>query len=75
VLSPAEREGYLRVHREAAALWQSVRRLAPAAVNQRLLQIMSLLLPLRRCAWVWGGWCVGGRPSVGWEEGRTGLVG
>jgi hypothetical protein len=50
VLSRREREGYLRVHAQAARLWGQVKALPPAAINQRLLQIMSLLLPLRRCA-------------------------
>jgi hypothetical protein len=47
-LSPAERRGYLEVHARAAALWQSVLRMPSAEVNSKLLQIMALLLPLRR---------------------------
>lgn len=52
VLSPAERRAYLDVHAKAAALWASVRHFSPAAINQKLLQIMALLLPLRR-EWLW----------------------
>lgn len=48
VLADRERATYLDVHAKAAALWASVRHFAPAAINQRLLQIMALLLPLRR---------------------------
>jgi hypothetical protein len=48
VLSPPERRAYLEVHAKAAALWVSVRNLSPAGINQKLLQIMALLLPLRR---------------------------
>lgn len=48
VLSPAERTAYLRVHREAADVWAAVRCMSSAAINQKLLQVMSLLQPLRR---------------------------
>jgi hypothetical protein len=48
VLSPPERRAYLEVHAKAVALWASVRHFSPAAINQKLLQIMALLLPLRR---------------------------
>jgi hypothetical protein len=55
-LDPAERRQYLEVHEKAAALWASARSFSPAAINQRLLQIMALLLPLRRI-------CSGGQLS------------
>lgn len=48
VLSSAEREAYMRVHSEAARVWAAVRTMAHAAINQKLLQVMSLLQPLRR---------------------------
>lgn len=48
VLMPAERDAYMRVHNEAARVWASVRTMSHTAINQKLLQIMSLLQPLRR---------------------------
>lgn len=48
VLGARERDAYLAAHASAADHWASLRCLPPAAINQRLLQIMSLLTPLRR---------------------------
>lgn len=48
VLSAHERSAYLEVHEKAAAIWASLRHNHPATINQRLLQIMALLQPLRR---------------------------
>jgi hypothetical protein len=56
VLSPPERRAYLEVHAKAAALWASVRHFSPAAINQKLLQIMALLLPLRREWTIYTAW-------------------
>jgi hypothetical protein len=38
----------MRVHAEAAEVWVGVRRMSHATINQKLIQIQSLLGPLRR---------------------------
>jgi hypothetical protein len=48
VLSLPEREAYMRVHTEAAAVWAGVRCMSLSTINQKLIQIQSLLGPLRR---------------------------
>lgn len=69
-LSASERALYLDAHARAAALFHSVRGMAPAYINQRLLQIMSLLNPLRRiCS---GGVLTGERGRGGGGAGRGG---
>lgn len=47
-LSAVERQVYMSTHRKASELWHAVRSMSPAAINQRILQIMALLVPLRR---------------------------
>lgn len=53
VLSRAEREAYMRVHNQAADVWAAVRGMSSNTINQKLLQVMSLLQPLRRQVLYW----------------------
>jgi hypothetical protein len=48
VLTAAEQEMYKRAHAASAALFQQYRALGSAQINKHLLQIMALLLPMRR---------------------------
>lgn len=48
VLTAAEQELYRKAHAASAALFQQYRGLGSAQINKHLLQIMALLLPMRR---------------------------
>jgi hypothetical protein len=57
VLTQSEQEMYHRAHAASAALFQQYLALGPATINKHLLQIMALLLPMRRvCSGERGGW-------------------
>jgi hypothetical protein len=48
VLTAAEQEMYQTAHAASAALFAQYRALGNAGINKNLLQIMALLLPMRR---------------------------
>jgi hypothetical protein len=48
VMTEAEQEMYRKAHEASAALWRQYRALGNATINKSLLQIMALLLPMRR---------------------------
>ena len=50
VFTAAERAAYDKVHAAAKAQFDNIKAQGQAAVSQRMLQIMALLLPLRRMA-------------------------
>ena len=48
VLSPTEKAAYLRLHHQASQQYKQLRQMGTQQVSKKMLQVMRLLLPLRK---------------------------